>query len=52
VAYRAEGKGNTTDLTFFFYTVPLDDESIFEEGLTRKVKYFFDATRKRNTDIT
>ena len=49
---RTEGKGNTTDLTFFFYTVPLDDESTFEEGLTRKVKYFFDLMRKRKTDIT
>jgi len=48
---RTEGKGNTTDLTFFFYTVLLHDESTFEKGLTRKVKYFFDVIRKRKTDI-
>ena len=27
---RTEGKGNTKDLTFFVYTIPMDDESKFE----------------------
>ena len=49
---RTEGKGNTTDLMYFVYTVPLDDEASFEEDLTRKVKYFFDVSKKRKTDIT
>ena len=49
---RTVGKGNTTDLTYFVYTVPLDDESTFQEGLTRKVQCFFDVMRKRKTDIT
>jgi len=49
---RTVGKGNTTDLTYFVYTVPLDDESTFQEGLTRKVQSFFDVMRKRKTDIT
>ncbi len=30
----------------------MDDESNFEEDLTKKVKTFFDVMRKRKTDIT
>lgn len=48
---RTEVKGNTIDLMHFIFTVPLNDEESFACELANKIKYFFDITRKRKTDV-
>ena len=37
---------------YFICTVPLNDEESFASELANKIKYFFDVTRKRKTDVT
>ena len=37
---RTEMKGNTIDLMYFIFAVPLNDKESFESELAKKIKYF------------
>ncbi len=43
---------NTVDVTQFIHAVPIGEEDDFLPNLKAKIKYFFDVTRKRKTNIT
>ena len=43
---------NTVDVTQFIHAVPIGEEEDFLPTLKAKIKYFFDVTRKRKTNIT
>ena len=49
--FRTQAKGNTIDLMYFDHKVPLDGEESFKSELAKKIKYFFDVTRTRKTDM-
>ena len=49
--FRSEVKQNTVDLMYFVHKVPLHDEESFKSELDRKIKYFFDVTKKRKTNM-
>ena len=44
--------GNTTDLTYFIHGVPLGEEETFGPLLNKRIKYFFNVSYKRKTNIT
>ena len=43
---------NTVDVTQFIHAIPIGEEEEFLPTLKAKIKYFFDVTRKRKTNIT
>ena len=43
---------NTVDVIQFIHAVPIGEEEEFLPTLKAKIKYFFDVTRKRKTNIT
>ena len=53
---KANGTGHqkrekNIDLIYFLRMVPMDDQQYFYPLLTSKMKYFFNITRKRKTDV-
>ena len=44
--------GNTIDVIYFIHSVPIGEEHAFLSTLTDKIKYLFDVTRKRKTNVT
>jgi hypothetical protein len=50
--WHRTSSGNTTDLVYFVHAVPIGEEESFGPLLAAKIKYFFDVSRKRNTNVT
>lgn len=50
--WRRTNAGNTIDVVSFVHAVPIDDKESFGVLLAANIKYFFDISHKRKTDIT
>ena len=49
---RRTSSGNTIDLVLFVHAVPVGEEEYFAHLLAARIKYFFDVSRKRKSNIT
>ena len=50
--WRKTTNGNTIDLIYFVHGVPIGEEETFGPLLEKRIKYFFDVSYKRKTNIT